>query len=473
MSIVPTKDGGGLDAHPSHVDRISDLERSSTSPIGRIVDRFFEALGQSNFRYCVSKNYQHLPNDVGNDLDLIVDTRDGRLVFEKLIQVAQSDGWAVLRRIVRRGSRTAVFHKQLDKHVFLHLDVGYELVANRTRWGNASYVMDNLRPYGNFFVPQPGCEAALAVRDLLLKSTIRDKYRRPSAAAIATDPHRFVGTLAGCFHPELIKLLKTLIEQQKWDELSALAPSLRRSLYGRAILLRLPMQTFRFVQFAIERLAETCRPTGMFLVLVGPDGSGKTTIARKLGDQLNSKVFSTTRYFHRLPGALPSLSSLLRTVPAESHCETKLDNPSQRARPLSLARALVNVLYYMWDFVAFHIPLRRFVGKGELVLFDRYFYDHFIQSSFDKIPRWLLKVILCVIPRPDRIVFLRHTPEAIHDRKSELSLGEIEKQNQACKLLVQRRAYAIAVDTDVTPDEVVDVIVTDLCDFLQQRELQR
>lgn len=449
--------------------------------VGALVETLLESLNSANVRYCVLHNYEGLPTRIGNDLDIMIDSRNARFVFDTLVEVSQAGGWKLVRRIVRRGTRTMFLAMEVEgRQRFVHVDIADTLVVRRVVWGKATYILDNLRPYRNFCIPQPGCEAALAVRGLLVEGTIREKYRESSARYVADDYPHFAGCLAGHFNPELVRQLGDLISRKEWQALVALAPRVRRNLLARALVLRGPTQFLRFLEFVIQRVQESFRPTGLFLVLIGPDGSGKTTIAKALQEHLANTLFAGTWVLHRYFGVLPPLSSLLRLGRDRGKSSARnapvsdgIRRDSGRSLKLSLFRALANVLYYMWDFLLFHVPLRRATGKGKLVIFDRYFYDHLIQPSYSRVPRCLLRGILRIIPSPDLVVYLRSDAEQIHARKNELTVEEIREQSRGCELFLRHCTNGFTVETNGSIDETINAITAEICRVLSERESRR
>ena len=459
----------------------TEIHDTTSQAVGVLVESLLGSLNSANVRYCIRQNYEGLPTHIGNDLDIMVYPCDGPLIFDRLIKVAQDGGWTLVRRIVRRGTWTMFLAKEVEgRRRFVHVDIGGALAVRRVVWANAKYILEHVRPYRNFYVPQPGCEAALAVRGLLVEGTIREKYRESSARYVADDYTHFAGCLLGHLNPKLVRQLGDLMSRREWQALADLAPRVRRNLLARTLVLRGPTQFLRYVEFIGQRLVESLRPTGLFLVLIGPDGSGKTTIARALQEKLDNTLFAGTRVLHRYPGALPPLSSFLyfghrrrKSSSVDDQVHGGTQNNGDRSVKLGLFRALANVLYYMWDFVLFHIPLRRATGKGKLVMFDRYFYDHLIQPSYSRVPRWLLRVILRIIPSPDLVVYLRTDAEQIHARKDELTVAEIEEQSRGCESLMRRCTNGCTVETNGSIEETINAVTSALCRILSDRESSR
>ena len=99
---------------------------------------------------------------------------------------------------------------------------------------------------------------------------------------------------------------------------------------------------------------------------------------------------------------------------------------------------MLNPLYYGLGGVAanFWVWARRKRG-GSLILFDRYYYEYFIQTEYSRCPRSLIRFFLKLVPKPDLVILFKAPPEAIHERKPELSIEEIERQLAAYGELVR------------------------------------
>jgi thymidylate kinase len=115
-------------------------------------------------------------------------------------------------------------------------------------------------------------------------------------------------------------------------------------------------------------------------------------------------------------------------------------------------------MYYSWDYLLGRWIIGRAKTHGDLVVFDRYFYDWFIHSCYERIPRWLFPFFRRVFPRPDVVVHLCNDPETVHRRKPELTVRQIEEQNRRCAGIVAVLPYAMTVVTDSGLDRTVEQI---------------
>lgn len=182
----------------------------------------------------------------------------------------------------------------------------------------------------------------------------------------------------------------------------------------------------------------------MIVVILGPDGSGKSTIADILVNSLKADGVRARHYAHRF-GVLPPLSSLRlnrkRRSPLEINSATD-GTPSYDLNENSPLRAFVYVTWYGVDYLlgGLWLRLRNTFGKDRIVgIFARYFYDYYYQSNNRRLPDSIKRVIEVLVPRPRFIFFLYRDAQEIHAAKPELPVAEIEKQQRI--ILEKMAAY--------------------------------
>jgi thymidylate kinase len=205
---------------------------------------------------------------------------------------------------------------------------------------------------------------------------------------------------------------------------------------------------------------------GFTVALLGPDGAGKTTIARRLESVLPAKylymgdnrdasthLLPTTRLVHAFrrrragaPGNAPS-----RAAPGNvpSRAETTAPKPDLLVRlraPLSLLNQLSEEWYR--QLVAWW-----YVRHGWIVLFDRHFYADY--HAFEIAPRATRSrtrsvhgfVLQHLYPKPNVLICLDAPPEVFFERKGE---GTLET-------LARRRRDYLGLAADTPGAAVVDV----------------
>lgn len=188
---------------------------------------------------------------------------------------------------------------------------------------------------------------------------------------------------------------------------------------------------------------------GLFIVLLGPDGAGKTTVMRAI-EQEYSSGYSGFWHFHWRPGLLPKLGrSRSRSV----------STPGTGAPPMTFTYgrvvSLFRFVYYLADFIfGYWLSIRPRIARGMLIIGERWYYDvvvHPERYAFN-LPRSLLVACRKLVPGPDVIVLLEGDPYLIHERKPELEPAEIERQLLELREIMPRypRGVSIRTDTDIS-----------------------
>jgi len=170
--------------------------------------------------------------------------------------------------------------------------------------------------------------------------------------------------------------------------------------------------------------ASTLPHRRLFCVLLGLDGSGKTTLARHLAEHAGSTVPSfELRYFHFMP---TSSSRPLFPWPNQAAEPKKRElAPGNGETLASIAR-----LFRNWIRALGGLGIRNRYFRGVL-LGDRYLYNYILDPASVRYfgPAWLAALFLQLAPRPDLLLILETTPETLLQRKQELSPEEIRAQS--------------------------------------------
>jgi len=161
----------------------------------------------------------------------------------------------------------------------------------------------------------------------------------------------------------------------------------------------------------------TLRP-GAFVVLVGPDGVGKTTVARHLLRIADGQG----AYLHFNP---PLMTDLATALPAPKTPPGKA--PLTGSRVLGWVRILRNLVRFWAGYI---LRVRPAVRRGMLVVADRWGYGYLVQPTALKFygPDWMADRVVALFPHPDLVANLTAPPEIILARKAELSLEQIRTE---------------------------------------------
>jgi thymidylate kinase len=428
--------------------------------ISGLLNKIFTKLNDRKILYAVLRNYEGLPDNPGRDIDII--TADFAGFRQVLERVAVESGYHM--RTFQRYSDHDKFHliKILPLGFnLLEIDVGWSIRWKGIPTVGSNLLKNNLVRKKCFYTLPPGAEAAISlIKDLIYHGKVLQKYKALIQENSNTDRESFIQTLTPCFSSSLAIRLWEKAVGGDWPGLESQVPELRRAAVLRSLERNLPGQIGRWVAFLWWHLVKFVHPSGLFLVLIGPDGSGKSTIAQGLRHYFQP-LFQASRYFHSNFKILPRLRDLARRLgfqKAGGFDPGKTDTSSSPEElQFGRLRSLVYLIYYSLDYLLGYPVIIRARGRGELVIFDRYFYDYMIQPGMS-LPRRLINMVLQWLPKPDAVVYLKNNPDVILSRKTELSREELERQGQMCNQVISSLSQGYLIETSGTPEETTDKV---------------
>lgn len=224
------------------------------------------------------------------------------------------------------------------------------------------------------------------------------------------------------------------------------------------------------------------------MALIGPDGAGKTTVARRLEEELpmpatyiymgvsadsSDRMLPTTRLAHALKrrrGAPPDTAG--PPDPADVR-KPKPRSAAKRARravrsALRLGNQLAEESYR-------NVLAWRYLRRGTVVLFDRhYFADYYAYDIANgarrplsrRVHGWALRR---VYPRPDLVVYLDAPAEVLLARKGEGTIEALERRRGDYLELARVTPNFEVVDAARPLDAVAGDLVALVSDFSTRR----
>lgn len=182
------------------------------------------------------------------------------------------------------------------------------------------------------------------------------------------------------------------------------------------------------IRYAADMAKRLLVNKGMIITFSGVDGAGKSTVIEHTKNLLEKQLRRPVVVIRHRPSVLPILSAITQgKAAAESKAANTLPRQgNNRSRTSSLLR----FAYYYTDYLfgQFYVYLR-YVMKGNIVLYDRYYFD-FINDGLRSnihLPKWLAKAGYRFLLKPDINFFLYADAQTIRSRKKELEEGAIRQ----------------------------------------------
>jgi thymidylate kinase len=410
----------------------------SQEKLGRadFVRLLFRSLDSRSVCYCVLHSYEGLPDKLLGDIDLVVHPADVsklRMVLHDIEQQGYRPvqcvnygvrGYYIVFVWFEGQNLNSVAIDITDEHRErgLILATGESLLAGRQR-------------RGDFWVPDPSTEFAYLLSKKALKGTVpAHQEERLKDLVESLGRRRAIDVAKDLFGKVWAR---KVVEACANDSVSHLLAELKTRLWWTTFV-HDPLNPVRYrLADVVRSLGRWFRPTGFFVAVVGPDGVGKSTLIDHLIPMLRPAFLRQTvsnwrpGWFWRLKGT---------AVP--------VTNP--HAKPnysawFSVARLFAHVMDYLFGYL---FLIRPRLTHSTLVVFDRYFHDMLVDSRRYRYggPRWLLKAVYPLIPKPDLLLVLDAPEELILSRKQEVKQEELSRQRQSYLKIAKDRPLTFVID---------------------------
>jgi thymidylate kinase len=424
------------------------------------------ALDEAEIRWLVLRNHEDLPDAVGHDVDVLVHPQDAPRIDGLIRTVVREGGLLLLRTyrgIEHHGFDVAT--PDLIGRLVLHVDVQTAARYRGRLLIDAEDLLADRRQTAGFWTPSPGMEAyALLLHAALHKGELKEKYVNRLIALEAADPGALQGIAEERLGPTLGRRLAGVRTER--DMLAT-----RRQL-GRAIDRRFRSNRWRRPWFNVRSgLTMTglrLRPRGLFVVFLGPDGSGKSTTTDLLTRMLagRSSVLPVHRVYLGSGTPLLPTRKLMRRIHGKSG---RRDDARERLRDVR-PRRLRGALHVMTDeILRYWVEVRPRLAPHGIVLADRYAYDLLRVNNPTIRRRWFRRLATAIIPDPHVTFFLEGDPAVIAERKNELTLEETIRQQRAYRELADLVPSFRPLDLTVRDDAALRRVALEILEAYSAR----
>jgi thymidylate kinase len=351
-----------------------------------------------------------------------------------------------------------------DNHIeYLIPDICADYVRDGRVLINSEDLLKEREFYEGFYKCNPLIEAEYIFFKRCLKKSWEKSHLNDFVKIYEANPQALNVRLKKYVTPHLFKDFISAVEQNDLDNINQLSNRLRKSILRKTFLAN-PLKFFSYsIKNSFRILKRIKQPTGLIIAVIGIDGSGKSAIINELSNTL-APAFRRKAKYHWKPTFKPVSSNNI--VVSEPH----------KHPPRSFIVSLLKLLFYVCQYIIVHYSRVYWQKvKSTLVIYDRYYYDMLVdQKRFRmKLPPKVIRFFTPCIPKPDLIFLLKTNADIAYKRKKELSLGELERQNNeflALKELFKKQFYVIDNNGDI--EKSVNEINSIIFDYLEERVIK-
>jgi len=432
-----------------------------------VLYEIFRRLDDRSISYVVIHGRERIRKGNISDVDVAFE-RDPKIALVPLLKEMQQQGYFRIINILHYDVPNCYYmilaiegKKKIVE--YLHIDCLCDETGINRYILKSSDLLRRRALDGDIYAPRPEIEGIY----LLIKKTKKKTLDKDSASRVkdlmSKSPNESISESKRIVNGKFASIVKNLLQGKYDEDVNALYSDVSSSLKGWYYthpfygLRRGALQAFRL----INRMR---RPSGVFIVFLGPDGSGKSTIANEVLKILKGG-FRKTWHFHWRPGILPSLGRKKRL--SSNKNTTNAPVPSTTFK-YGVGLSLARFFYYFADFALGSVKITLARMQTTLVVSERYYYDHFVHPEryAFKIPKWVFRIGLVAIRKPDLVIVLENDPRIIWERKKELPLEEITRQLDLYKKFAKsERGFCVRTDDSVdTISKNIAVEVLKICE---------
>jgi glycosyltransferase involved in cell wall biosynthesis len=416
------------------VDDAKDRSRDEDAVV-RILRRVLALLDASGCSYALIHSDKDLAAGLSSDVDIAFDRHPSAIMIPLLARICAEENARLVQCLHYEIPHGYYYILAIGSTArrFLHLDCLYDPVGLNRYHLPTTYLLEGAtHEHGARRTRRDRACVYLAMKRALKGrvSSAELQALRNAFADVArvswNDMRQWFGDEARELIAEVLDAKTPAGADRALSRLGRSADALFRrrfpARYAWAFLLTRARQLRRFV-----------RPTGLFVVFIGPDGAGKSTVADAVAGRL-ARGFRRVWRFHWRPGVLPKLS---RGAAPRSDGDVGVDQaPPSTSRYVGFV-SLARFVYYWLDFVVgYWIAIHPRKVRSTLVVGERYFPDvivHPERYGF-AVPRVLVRLAAAFVPSPDLVILLSDRPSLIHARKPELPLDVLAAQLTAYEI---------------------------------------
>lgn len=358
-----------------------------------MVNTFFDQLNIEKVNYAVMRNYEHLPESWGNDIDILLNNKELDL-FHKIVEniFNKSSIIEIRESLSYRG-----YYIMLDNNDILLIDVFTDLRNRAFSYGNVEDFLSHSVSFNEIKVlDKNAIYSIIIVKQFFSKTDITEKYSK------YLNDYSVNLSIVEDLLKESFTLIKNSRTKLKIKKTNFLCKSFFKSFL------------YLFYYISYKTNIRSNKPN--LICFIAPDGIDKSRISLSLKKRLEkNKLYNYVKIIHR------------RTNFRRDENSSKLTKDGSVFSKNSSAIKYFQLFYYSIDF--FFVWFQRLkckLSNGLLI------YDNSLQKNYYDLDQNVISFVYKFALKPDKIIFVCANSKVVVSRKNEQRLSDHNIQNGKC-----------------------------------------
>lgn len=427
----------------------------------QIYNHIFDEFNIRKIEYVILHSYEKLPEVINSDIDIAINMDKIESSITLLNNILEETDWQIIQ--FWRHENFAVDCIISNDIEVIQIDFCTDYERNGRVLIPKEELINERVKYKDIYVPSYCSEFIYILLKKILKKSFSDQSKMKLTFLLDNlndiEKESLIIKLERFFTKEKIIDIFEKIDNDKYNDIEI--SRYRKQLLNKT---RSIIDDFSYLLFDIKRkIHRILHPTGLFIVLLGVDGSGKTTIANEFKNK-NKNSFRQINHYHSRVRILKDISTIGNK---KNSCEDAT-NPHSKKRISGKFTSILKFGYYLIDFLIGNIIITKATIKSSLVLIERYYYDYYVDKLRYNlnISDEFLSMFELFIKKPDVIFVLTGDSKDLLERKHEITIKEIEKQKSIMEKHFKDKAFFI--DTTKNSINECTEIMTKKCNSIMR-----
>jgi len=423
-----------------------------------LLAKLISIIDDNNIQYAIVGRTESYPDKIDSDVDIMINVCDIDK-FHTIIWTIEQEDTKVVQMIQHEivAFYYVVYRITEGRCICIKPDICTDYYRKGRRLLSAKELLYSIRvaPQGGFNVLASEKEFIYYLLKKIDKRNLSQAQFEHIHNSFILSPDQAIVEASAFWSNSQLDIIRRAFAEKNYEYLNANLPDLQQGIHEAKKMSF--VDKCRNYALKIKRILQ---PTGLNIAVMGPDGSGKTTVIEQLKQDMG-EAFRRIQYFHLYPK--PGSHGVVHTDP---------HNQKVRGFVPSVLKLIYFILLYNVGFLRYVLPMKI---KSTMTIFDRYYDDILVDPTRYRngTPEWVVKFFRCFIPQPDLWIILDAPTEVIQNRKAEVSAEETERQRQAYIRLAQSKKNAILVNTNKDVKLISSDISMFMCEYLNKRAINR